>query len=239
VAVTLSPGFVTPGKRHGATLVRMTQQLANCLPPDRPLPTPIEAGRALRDGGRRFATLVPLVNRPWSLRVGSMQLTIRPGSPQDLEALAKMHARCSARSLLDRYRTGGRGPSVTALHRQLRRPLSFVAATERGAILGFAVAAIDVNHGRDSANVGLIVEDEWQGLGIGRELVAHLAGAAAVSGYTQLVAYTATSPVPMQRVLVDVGHTRFIPDATHPHLHALLSESAALGIGAVRERMAS
>jgi GNAT superfamily N-acetyltransferase len=217
----------------------MSLRSANCLPPARPLPTAIEASRNLQDGARQHAALIPLVRQPWSLRAGSANLIIRPAQSRDLEAVATMHARCSARSLLDRYRTGGRGPSVTALHRQLRRPLSFVAATPRGAVLAFAVAGIDANHGRDSAEIGLLVEDEWQRIGIGRELLVHLAGAAAVCGYTELVAYTATSVVPMQRLLFEVGRPRVVVDPEHSHLHLTLPESAALGLGAVRERLAS
>ena len=96
-----------------------------------------------------------------------------------------------------------------------------------------------MNHGRDSAEIGLLVEDEWQGIGIGRELLVHLAGAAVVCGYTELVAYTATSTVPMQRLMLEVGHPRVVPDPAHSHLHMALPESAALGLGAVRERLAS
>jgi GNAT superfamily N-acetyltransferase len=220
-------------------MVSMSPRTATCLPSIRPLPTSIEASRSLTDGSRQHAALIPLVRQPWMLRAGSANLLIRPAGPRDLEAVANMHTRCSARSLLDRYRVGGRGPSVTALHRQLRRPLSFVAATPRGAILAFAVAGTDTNHGRESAEIGLLVEDEWQGIGIGREMLVHLAGAAAVSGYSELVAYTATSVVPMQRLFLEVGHPRVVTDPEHSHLHLVLPESAALGIGAVRERLAS
>ncbi len=217
----------------------MNPRTATCLPANRPLATSIEASRSLTDGGRHHASLIPLVRRPWLLRAGAANLVIRPAVARDLEAVANMHARCSARSLLDRYRVGGRGPSVTAMQRQLRRPLAFVAATPRGAILALAIAGIDVNHGRDSAEIGILVEDEWQGVGIGRELIVHLAGAAVVCGYTELIAYTATSTVPMQRLLVEVGHPRVVSDPTHSHLHMPLPEAAALGLGAVRERLAS
>jgi GNAT superfamily N-acetyltransferase len=213
--------------------------LAPCLPDVRPLPTAIEASRSLRDGGKRYATLVPYIQRPWLLPVRSTSLQVRPAVPGDLQALAAMHSRCSARSLLDRYRAGGRGASVAALQRQLRRPLAFVAVTPRGAVVAFGIAAIDSNHSRDSAEIGLLVEDGWQGVGIGRELLAHLAGAAAVCGYRELIAYTATSVVPMQHLLVEVGHCRVVGDVTHSHLHTSLPESAALGLGSVRDRMAS
>jgi L-amino acid N-acyltransferase YncA len=84
-----------------------------------------------------------------------------------------------------------------------------------------------------------LVEDDWQGLGIGREIMTHLAGAAIVCGYHELIAYPATSVIAAQRLMIDVGHTRvvMVPDAMH--LHTYVPESAALGLGAVRERLAS
>jgi L-amino acid N-acyltransferase YncA len=226
-------------KPSAATINGMISKYATCLPAARPLPTAIEASRALNDGGRQHESLIPLVRQPWLLRAGTASLVIRPATYRDLEGVAGMHARCSARSLLDRYRAGGRGPSVPTLQRQLRRPLAFVAATRRGAVLGFAVAGIDVNHSRETAQIGLLVEDEWQGVGIGRELMTHLAGAAVVCGYTEMVAYTATSVLPMQRLMLEVGHSRIVADPTHAHLHTSLPESAALGLGPVRERLAS
>ena len=150
-----------------------------------------------------------------------------------------MHGRCCARSLLDRYRSGGRGPAVAAMERMLRRPLTFVASTARGEISAVAVAAADPAHGQEAAEIGLLVEDDWQGLGLGRELMTHLAGAALVCGYRELVAYPATSVIPAQRLMIDVGHTRVVMFPDDLHLHTYLPESAALGLGAVRERLAS
>lgn len=217
----------------------MTLKLAPCLPATRPLPPSIETSRGFEHAPRRHAPLVPLVRQPWLLRVGSNTLVIRGCRPRDLEAVAAMHGRCSAQSLLDRYRLGGRGPSVAALQHLLRRPLGFVAAAPGGHVVGFAVVGVDPHHGPATGAVGVIVEDGWHGQGIGRELTSHLAGSALVCGYTELVAYIATSVVGAQRLLVDIGSTRIVQDAHHPHLHTSLPETAALGLGAVRERLAS
>jgi GNAT superfamily N-acetyltransferase len=218
----------------------MNQDLANCLPDERPLPPPTDMSRTLFEGDRRYSALIPLVRRPWLLRTGPGDLIIRPAVARDLEAVAAMHRRCSARSLLDRYRMGGRRPSVLALHGQLQRPLSFVAAAPRGAtVVALATMAIDENHGRRSARIGLLVQDNLQGHGIGRELVTQLAAAAVVCGYSELVAYPATSVVATQKLLMEIGTCRLVPDLTHRHLHLSLPASAALGLGAVRERLAS
>jgi GNAT superfamily N-acetyltransferase len=50
-----------------------------------------------------------------------------------------------------------------------------VASTTRGEISAVAVAAADPAHGQEAAEIGLLVEDDWQGLGLGRELMTHLA----------------------------------------------------------------
>jgi GNAT superfamily N-acetyltransferase len=210
---------------------------APCL--SRPEPRPGEVSRKLTDGAPRHAALTGLIRQPWLLRVGRQSLLIRGATPRDLHAVAAMHWRCSPQTLLDRYRAGGRGPAPAALEQLLRRPLSFVVASAQGEVVATAVASTDARHGRESAEIALLVEDQWQAQGIGRELTTHLAGSALVCGYTELIGYTATSVVPAQRLLLDIGHTRVVLDKMHAHLHTYLPESAALGLGPVRERLAS
>ena len=166
-------------------------------------------------------------------------MLIRGATPRDLAAVAEMHGRCSPQSLLNRYRAGGRRPAVAALERQVREPLSFVVVTYGGTIVATAVANPDAQHGRDAAEIGLLVEDAWQGWHLGRELMSHIAGATLVCGYHEVVAYPATSLIAAQRLMIDVGHTRVVVDPNGTHLHTYLAESAALGLGPVRERLAS
>jgi hypothetical protein len=179
------------------------------------------------------------VRQAWSVRVGSASVLIRGATPRDLAAVAEMHGRCSPQSLLNRYRMGGRRPAVAAMENQLREPLSFVVTTYGGTVVATAVANPDTQHGRDAAEIGLLVEDAWQGWHLGRELMSHIAGATLVCGYRELIAYPATSLVAAQRLMIDVGHTRVVVDPAGTHLHTYLAESAALGLGPVRERLAS
>lgn len=188
---------------------------------------------------RRHAGLAELVPQPWMLRVERHTLAIRPVQLRDLTNVAAMHARCTPSTLLDRFRAGGKGPSVLAMDTMVRCSLGFVAVTSRNEIVAMAIAEPDHQHGNDSARTGLLVEDAWQGKGIGREMLSHLAGAALVHGYSELVTYTATSAIEAQRLLLEIGSTRVINDRQNPHLHTYLPESAALGLGAVRERLAS
>jgi len=101
------------------------------------------------------------------------------------------------------------------------------------------VLEADLDHGLGAARVGIIVRDDMQGQGLGRELLIHAAGAAIVNGHGELIAYTATSVGRAKQFFEEVGVTKSVNDKQNPHLHTLLPESAALGIGAVRERLAS
>lgn len=148
-----------------------------------------------------------------------------------------MHSRCSARSLLDRYRAGGRPPAVAALDQMLRRPDTVVAVTAEGDVVAAATLSRDVSHSHFCAELGLIVEDGWQRLGIGIELTTHMAGLAQSAGFHELICYPATAMAAAQRLMIDVGRTRLVPDVD-AHLHTYLPESATLGLGPVRQRLA-
>jgi len=184
-------------------------------------------------------TLAIWVRQPWMVRVGRDNLLIRGTSPRDLTAVAAMHELCTPRTLLERYRAGGSAPNVVAIERALRRTLAFVACTARGEIVAMAVAGADPTHEDGTAEVGLLVQDDWQRRGVGREMLTHLAGSAYVCGYTQLISYTATSVAAASRLLTVIGRTYSVPDPRTPHLHTYLTEQATQGLGAVREHMAS
>ena len=174
---------------------------------------------------------------PWTLRAGAVPLVVRTTSARDLAAVAQMHSRCSARSLLDRYRAGGRPPAVAALDWALRNPFSFIAVAPDGSVVASATLRRDPAHSYLCAEVGLIVEDGWQRHGIGGELTSHLAGVAQVAGFNELIAYPATAIPAAQRLMIEIGRTRMVPDV-HAHLHTYLPEAATLGLGSVRQRLA-
>ncbi len=105
-------------------------------------------------------------------------------------------------------------------------------------MIALAVAQGDAHHGPNSAQVGVLVEDAHQGLGIGREMLAQVSGAALVAGYDELIAYPGESVIPAAAFMAKTGSTRIVSDPEVAHLHTLIPAVAALGIGAVRERLA-
>jgi GNAT superfamily N-acetyltransferase len=181
---------------------------------------------------------VAVLAEPWILHVDGGPLTVRPSVSRDLAAVAVMHLRCSARSLLARYGQGGRAPSVIALDRQLRAPLSFIVTSppsDRGPGAAIATAAlVSDKHGPRSVRVRVLVEDGWQRQGLGRELVRHLAGAATLAGYSELIASSPTGTAVAQRLLVGIGPTRYVADPQGGHLHTALPASAMDGLGPLR-----
>ncbi len=198
-------------------------------------PVPVgDPGQPLRSQNYE---LLELVRAPWTLRVGNTPMIVRPSTVRDLAAVAQMHTRCTPRSLLDRYRAGGRPPAVAALDAALRNQFSVVVAMSDGSVVAIGSLTPDRSHNHLSAEIGLLVQDAWQRLGIGTELVTHLAGVAQVAGYHEIIAYPATAVHAAQRLMVEVGRTRMVPDVDL-HLHTYLPESATLGLGSVRQRLA-
>lgn len=178
-----------------------------------------------------------LIREPWVLWTGRHRLLVRPSGRGDLAALARMHRRCSARSLLNRYRRGGCAPAVAALEIEVRNPYSVVAVGIDGEVVAAGAVRRDPAHGGSSAELGLLVEDRWQRQGIGTDLAGHLAGVAYLTGVDELIAYPATAPGVAQRLMTDIGRSRLILEP-EPHLHTALTRSAELGLGAVRRRLA-
>ena len=181
--------------------------------------------------------LIELARAPWTLPVGKAVLLVRPSEARDLPAVAQLHARCSSRSLLDRYRIGGRAPAITALDRDLRGRFSVLVTTAYGVVVAHGSVAPDPAHGSECAELGLLVLDSWQRRGIGGELATHLAGVAQAAGFAELIVYPATALAAARRLMVEIGRTRLVPD-TDVHLHTYLPASATLGLGLVRQRLA-
>jgi GNAT superfamily N-acetyltransferase len=99
------------------------------------------------------------------------------------------------------------------------------------------VLQADGVHTGTCVELSVLVEDDWQQRGIGTELITHLAGVAHSAGFLELITYPATAMHVAQHLMIDVGRTRVVPDV-EAHLHTFLPETASLGLGAVRQRLA-
>lgn len=170
------------------------------------------------------------LRRPWLYHTDGTLLRVRGARPLDLSAAALMHTRCSAKTRLDRYRAGGRGPAREVLDRQLRDPLSYVVEAEDGRVVALGRVAPDLGHARGSAEIAVLVEDEFQARGIGTALVRHLSAAASLAGFVQLISYPGTTPATVRRMMAAIGSTRSL-HTPEWHLHTTLPATARVGLG--------
>lgn len=142
---------------------------------------------------------------PWTRRLDGRVLAVRRARPADLSALATMLARCSGATRLTAFGRGGGGWSLAEQERWLRADGHVVVQSGRHRVC--AVAGLDDppagGHGGPSALV--LVEDAWQGRGLGTALVRHLAACAVLGGRRVLGSAAGTDPAVAARLLGRVG----------------------------------
>ncbi|MEV5296974.1 GNAT family N-acetyltransferase [Amycolatopsis methanolica] len=144
--------------------------------------TRAQALLALLDGARRN------VSSPLALTsADGAAVVLREGKPADAEAVSAMHARCSMTTLFARYHTGMRTMPRRWLHRLLVPPrgMSLLAVCGREVI---GVGQLIPGPTGEIAEVSLLVEDGWQGNGVGTALMGRLSEIAAARGCRRLVA---------------------------------------------------
>lgn len=186
-----------------------------------------------------------LARRPWTLACGGRRIRVRGAVPADLPLVARMHGRCSADTLLQRYLMGGRAPSLAIAASMLAEPLVLLAQAPGGDVVAMVSAlrspllAGSKPVGSRALSFGLVVEDAWQQQGLGRALAAHVAAAAHLLGTRELVADTAATTLPLRRVLDGIGLTRSSRTDLGSRLHTRLDLAALSGLGSLRTVLAS
>lgn len=112
-------------------------------------------------------------------------VVLRDGRPADADSVAAMHDRCSRASLFARYHAGTRTIPRRLLHRLLAPPRGRTVV----GLVGHQVIAVGQLINTDHPQIGevsLLVEDDWQGKGVGSALLTHLARMARAAGHTEL-----------------------------------------------------
>ncbi|WP_426564712.1 hypothetical protein ACPPVT_01275 [Angustibacter sp. McL0619] len=181
-----------------------------------------------------------LARRPWSVPTCAGAVVVRGTLPGDLAAVALLHGRCSAPTLLQRYLKGGRAPSLTTLSKLLHRPLVVAAFAPDGGAVALASATragLDAKGESEPATtlqLGLLVRDDWQQRGVGRALAAHLAASAQLLGFRELVADVASQGLPLRRILDGIGSTRSQRNPLGSRLRTRLDDAVLVGLGPVR-----
>ena len=188
----------------GHDVLELTRRSGTRLRISRAVPfTPAERARAqalvslVGDAGAD----VPLI-APTSLHAVPI---VRAASLADLDAVAALHARCSIDTLYTRYQAPLRTPLTTRMTRRLVTPRSGVALVVQ---VGLDVVGHGVLERTDDAwTFQLLVEDAWQGRGLGTMLVKQAAGRAKALGAERLTFVAAGSN---DRMLRAVGAAGFV-----------------------------
>ncbi len=142
---------------------------------------------------------------------GGGTVWIRLARPEDADAVAEMHDRCSELSRYQRYFTSvneWRGVQLRWLSGG-HRGATLVVMNEEGAIIGLGNVFPDTSDEGDTddqaAEVALIVEDAFHGRGVGSRLLRHLIELAERLGFSEVVASVLTDNPAILRLLVATG----------------------------------
>lgn len=130
--------------------------------------------------------------------------------PDDWRKLQRFHARLSPTTVQHRFHGSKRELSVPLAHTFTQvdgvNDAAIVATIgTRGRIIGVARYC---RLSPVAAEVAFVVEDEYQGRGIGGRLMRHLRDLALANGITVFVAEVLTDNIPMLRLLTHIGPTR-------------------------------
>ncbi|HTZ08599.1 MAG TPA: GNAT family N-acetyltransferase, partial [Acidimicrobiales bacterium] len=166
---------------------------------------------------------------------------LRPITPDDADALRAFHARLSQETIVLRFF----GPHPRLSDTEVAR-FTHVDGTDRVALVAerggelVAVARYDRSPGSDEAEVAFVVDDRFQGRGLGTILLEHLAAAARPRGVRRFVADTLSENHRMLRVFRDAGFARqFSRDSEVMRVVLDIAPSAAARIAAdERDRLA-
>jgi GNAT superfamily N-acetyltransferase len=167
----------------------------------------------------RSAALADLVRALGTPNVGATAVVtpdgagvvLRDGLPSDSDAVSAMHDRCSRSTLFSRYHAGTRNMPKRLLNRLL---LPQRGRTTVG-VIGHQVIAVGQLINTNDPTVGevsLLVEDDWQGKGVGSALLTHLVRTARAAGHTELFGWCLPGERGLARAAERAGYavsTRF------------------------------
>ena len=216
--------------------------------PTQPDTTPPISARSLIHG-QGHPSQVSRMRQRWRLETAGRAFLVRRAVPADLPAVMSAMVRSSALTRWQWRRTRGGGvPSMSEVAQWLRQPASLVvvapgppsppAARARGPrIVGIAgldnvgCAGGPADH---AAQAEVLVADPWQGLGVGRALVAHLGAAAWLLGRRELMASPLADAETAERLLGDLGllHHSLHPHGSHARVR--LGSDVVAGLGPLR-----
>ncbi|MGI5169289.1 GNAT family N-acetyltransferase [Spirillospora sp. CA-253888] len=169
---------------------------------------PFTATEAARADALVRAALPTAPPRPASRRLplnDGTHVLVRPIEARDLDAVRALHERCSLDSRRMRYFSAKPCPPRRALELfcEPAHGLTLVAEGPDGSLLALAHLIHVLDPG--VAELAFLVEDAWQGRGLGRALAALLLAVARDRGLVELRATMLGDNARMRRLLVSLG----------------------------------
>ncbi|MEU9012488.1 GNAT family N-acetyltransferase [Streptomyces sp. NPDC048479] len=179
------------------TVMRLRDPNGGAITVERPYlpftPTEFARARALVELDARLGPRIPRSHDVLTLPEGN-EITVRRVDQGDVEAAVAMHDRCSERTLSMRYH-GPVGDADRYLNHLLSPRFGRTLAVQTAS--GRLVALGHLLWDGDETEVALLVEDEWQGRGIGSELLGRLVALAVEAGCGSVYAVTRSSNTAM------------------------------------------
>jgi methylglyoxal synthase len=140
----------------------------------------------------------------WQLLLADgREVVLRRATPDDVEGVADLHARCSLTSRLRRYLAGLRCPGEATLARLLSPDAGYSLVVEDPS--GRIVAMANLMWDHDVPELALLVEDEWQERRLGTVLARRLVAAATAGGVAKVKAVVHVGNTPMVRIMKALG----------------------------------
>lgn len=213
----------------GHDVLDLTRRNGSVLRISRAVPfTPVERARAqallslVSDAGSDVPLIAPSTHQPLPI--------VRTATLSDIDSIAALHERCSVETLYHRYQVPLKMPMTTRMVRRLISP-------ENGLALVVQVGLDLVGHGVLEQVEGiwtfqLLIEDAWQGKGLGSLLVKQSAGRAKAMGAERLTFVTAGSN---DHLLRAVGNAGFVARVErhdgNVHITVPLSAVRSIAVG--------
>ncbi|MEU4607273.1 GNAT family N-acetyltransferase [Kribbella sp. NPDC023972] len=161
-------------------------------------------------------------------RPGSGVPELRKATVEDAEAVVAMHERCSYESRTRRYHVPM--PKLTTrTARHLAAPAGGISivASVGDAVIGMATAAPWEEFGSTTMEVAVLVEDGWQGQGLGSRLLRRLIGEARGLGADRAVCVVQPENIAMLRTIEGLRmRTRVVQDGDNLTVTVALSDQS-------------
>jgi methylglyoxal synthase len=144
----------------------------------------------------------------WQLLLADgTEMTARQAVVDDIGAIVALHARCSLTSRLRRYLAGTNCPPQATLERLVDPAHGYTLVVEdgQGSIVAMA-NLIWADAERHTAELALLVEDQWQRQRIGTVLARRLSCLANKAGVQTVQSVIHAGNTPMVRIMAGLGH---------------------------------